>query len=160
MAPSKTAKTSAPTAKAASVKKEKIFHPGSRKASQLARAQLRKDKVAGAASKRSKRHSAKREDSGPEVFWRLKDRAPVDLYGFFYHAMPPEGVLTLPELHEIVRDVWLTRHDVELEQEKAQRRKGRPPSAKEQKLQEMKVREAEDYRTGIGEHPASSCRLV
>jgi Translation machinery-associated protein 16 len=40
-------------------KKEKIFHPESRKASQLARKQLRKSKLAEQASKRAKLHSAK-----------------------------------------------------------------------------------------------------
>jgi len=59
--------------------------------------------------------------------------------------------LSLPELHELVADVWLTRHDAELEEERAARRKGRPKSTKEQKLEEAKLREAEEYRTGIGE---------
>jgi hypothetical protein len=38
-------------------KKEKVFHPDSRKASQLSRMQLRKAKVAEAASKRTKKQS-------------------------------------------------------------------------------------------------------
>lgn len=74
----------------------------------------------------------------------------VDIYGFFYHAMPEEGVLSLEELHSIIREVWLTRYDEELESERAVRRKGRPKSAKEMKLEELKVREAETYRTGMG----------
>jgi translation machinery-associated protein 16 len=60
-------------------------------------------------------------------------------------------VLTLPELHELVADVWLTRHDAELEEERAARRKGRPKSTKEQKLEQVQLREAEEYRTGMGE---------
>jgi hypothetical protein len=40
-------------------KKEKVFHPESRKAEQLARKQLRKSKLTGQASKRKKLHSAK-----------------------------------------------------------------------------------------------------
>lgn len=36
-------------------KKEKIFHPQSRKAAQINRANVRKDKLTGAASKRSKK---------------------------------------------------------------------------------------------------------
>ena len=64
-------------------------------------------------------------------------------------------MLTLPELHELVSDVWLTRHDAELEEEREARRKGRPKSTKEQKLEEVKLREAEEYRTGMGEFPAS-----
>ena len=65
--------------------------------------------------------------------------------------MPPEDrVLMLEELHDIIKGVWLTRHDAELETEQAARRKGRPKSAKEMKLEEIKLQEAEDYRTGMG----------
>ena len=64
-------------------------------------------------------------------------------------------MLTLPELHELVSDVWLTRHDAELEEERAARRKGRPKSTKERKLEEVKLREAEEYRTGMGEQRVS-----
>ncbi|KAH9975653.1 hypothetical protein BJV74DRAFT_177985 [Russula compacta] len=125
----------APTKKPSKgAKKEKIFHPESRKAEQLARKQLRKSKLAGQASKRTKLHSTK-----------------ADFYGFFFHAIPeePGNVLTLSELHELVSDVWLTRHDVELEEERAMRRKGRPKGTREQKLEEVKLREAEEYRTGM-----------
>jgi translation machinery-associated protein 16 len=78
----------------------------------------------------------------------------ADFYGFFFHAIPEERatVLTLPELHELVSDVWLTRHDAELEEERAARRKGRPKSTKEEKLEQVKLLEAEEYRTGMGEH--------
>lgn len=71
--------------------------------------------------------------------------------------MPEEGVLTLQELHHIIQNVWLTRFDEELAEEQAARRKGRPKSAKEQKLEEIRLREAEEYRTGMGEF---SLRLV
>jgi hypothetical protein len=59
--------------------------------------------------------------------------------------------LTLSELHDLVANVWLTRHDAELEEERTARRKGRPKSTREQKLEEIKLREAEEYRTGMGE---------
>ncbi|KAF8556412.1 hypothetical protein OG21DRAFT_631643 [Imleria badia] len=120
------------SSKSKSTKKEKIFHPDSRKAAQLARTHLRKSKLAEATVKRSKKHATQ-----------------VDVYGFFYHALPPVGVLSLEELHTVVRDIWLTRHDDELEQERAARRKGRPKSTKEAKLDEIKLRETEEYRTGI-----------
>ncbi|KAI0251442.1 translation machinery-associated protein 16 [Lactifluus subvellereus] len=135
----------APTKKSPkAAKKEKIFHPESRKAEQLARKQLRKTKLAGQASKRAKLHSAR-----------------ADFYGFFFHAIPepdredgggpgtPVAVLTMPELHDLVANIWLTRHDAELEAEREARRKGRPKSTKEQKLEETKLREAEEYRTGM-----------
>jgi len=72
------------------------------------------------------------------------------VYGFFYHTIPGDGVLTLEELHHTIRELWLTRFDEELEQEKAARRKGRPKSAREIALEELKSREAEEYRTGMG----------
>jgi len=120
------------TKKSASAKKEKGFHPSSRKAGQLARKAIRQSKISNIVNDRHKRHNAT-----------------VDLYGFFYHAIPPEGVLTLDDLHEIVRDVWLTRFDEELECHRSARRSGRPKSTKEMKLEEVKLREAETYRTGM-----------
>lgn len=58
----------------------------------------------------------------------------------------------MEELHFVVRDIWLPRFDQDLEAEKASRRKGRPKSTKEQKLEEQKLRDIEEYRTGIGEY--------
>ncbi|OSD05525.1 hypothetical protein PYCCODRAFT_1443362 [Trametes coccinea BRFM310] len=114
-------------------KKEKVFHPNSRKAGQLVRTQLRKSKLAEQAKERSKKQGTQ-----------------VNIYSFFYHALPPEsGELSLEELHYIVKDVWLARHDQELEEEKAARRKGRPKSMREMKLEEQKLRELELYRTGM-----------
>lgn len=67
--------------------------------------------------------------------------------------------MTLEELHSIISDVWLPRFDFELESERAARIKGRPKSVKEMKLEEVKLREAEDYRTGLEvidlTHPAN-----
>ncbi|KAI9440738.1 hypothetical protein H4582DRAFT_2074525 [Lactarius indigo] len=140
-------------------KKEKVFHPESRKAEQLARKQLRKTKLAGHATKRAKLHSAKGKSGSFFYILSLSSVAPfeachADFYGFFFHAIPEEeaergGVLTLPELHELVADVWLTRNDAELEEERASRRKGRPKSTKECRLEELRLREAEEYRTGL-----------
>jgi translation machinery-associated protein 16 len=64
--------------------------------------------------------------------------------------MPETGIFSLEELHSVVRDVWLTRHDADLEHERAARRKGRPKSTKEIKLEDIKFRESETYRTGMG----------
>ncbi|KAI0629300.1 hypothetical protein C8Q77DRAFT_1220466 [Trametes polyzona] len=129
MAPS----TKAAAGKSSGGKKEKVFHPQSRKAGQLVRTQLRKSKLVELTKERAK-----------------KQNLQVSIYSFFYHALPPEGgVLSLEELHFIVRDVWLARHDQEIEAERAARRKGRPKSARELKLEELKLREAELYRTGM-----------
>lgn len=149
-------------------KKEKIFHPDSRKAAQLARTHLRKSKLAEATVKRFQKHAAQGQSLTPSIdrpslaLLSTIDASSlgahasiVDVYGFFYHALPPVGVLALEELHAVVRDAWLTRHDGEVEQERAARRKGRPKSMKEMKLEEIKLRETEEYRTGIGEPEAS-----
>lgn len=80
----------------------------------------------------------------------------MDIYIFFYEALPEVGEMTLPELHSIVGDVWLTRYDEELEEERRIRRKGRPKSVKEVKLEELRLREAEVYRTGMGDYHYSS----
>ena len=68
--------------------------------------------------------------------------------------------MTLEELHGIIKGIWLTRHDVELEAEQGARRKGRPKSAKEMKLEEIKLREAEEYRTGMGKRTCFSVTLI
>lgn len=57
MAPSKTGKSAATAAKKSSAKKEKVFHPQSRKADQLSRKSLRKDKMGGLATGRNKKHN-------------------------------------------------------------------------------------------------------
>ena len=59
-------------------------------------------------------------------------------------------MLTLHELHSLLRDEWLSRRDDELEEARSSRRKGRPKTAKEMKLEEIKLRETEEYRTGFG----------
>ena len=84
----------------------------------------------------------------------------MDIYSFFYAAIPAEGVLTLEDMHTIVREVWLPRYDAELEAEHASRRKGRPKSTKEQKIEELKLREAEEYRTGLGTSSKVIYRLL
>jgi translation machinery-associated protein 16 len=170
----------APTKKSPkTAKKDKVFHPESRKAEQLARSQLRKSKLAGQASKRAKLHSLRGKFCPSEKYKPKKKGltkkglmrksscfffffSAADFYGFFFHAIPElnededgdsagSAVLTLSELHDLIANVWLTRHDAELEAEKVARRKGRPKSTKEQKLEEAKLREAEEYRTGMGE---------
>jgi translation machinery-associated protein 16 len=66
------------------------------------------------------------------------------------HALPPEApCLTLEELHGLVKDVWLTRHDPSLQKEQSLRRQGRPKSSKEDQLEEWKRQDSEEYRTGL-----------
>lgn len=113
-------------------KKEKVFHPSSRKASQLATAALRKARLWELVSQRGQ-----------------KRQMLAEMYSFFYYSLPNKGALTMEELHQLVRDVWLTRNDEELKKERAARRKGRPKSIKETKLEELQFRENELYRTGM-----------
>ncbi|TFK71634.1 hypothetical protein BDN72DRAFT_837355 [Pluteus cervinus] len=113
-------------------KKEKVFHPSSRKAGQLARKALRKGRLTDLSAKRGH-----------------KDHSVADFFGFWFHAIPDEGVLSLDDIHQLIQDVWLVRFDEELEIEKAARRKGRPQSTKELKLEEIKLQESELYRTGM-----------
>jgi hypothetical protein len=80
----------------------------------------------------------------------------ADVYGFFFHSLPDKGTLTLEELHNLIADVWLKRFDEELETERAARRKGRPKSTKEVKIEDMKGREEAEYRTGMGAEISSS----
>lgn len=47
------------SAKSAKAKKEKVFHPESRKAQQLARNALRRDKRSNQSSKRSQKHDSR-----------------------------------------------------------------------------------------------------
>lgn len=153
MAPSpKTAKTAQ---KGGKRKAEKVFHPLSRKADQMNRTMVRKVKLSVNQSKRHKRVA----NQGASSFSTSGCRdnvLKVDIHSFFYHALPDESelprgsALSLEELHELIRDVWLCRHDGDIEQEKIARRKGRPKSTKEVKLEEEKQRGAEIYRTGMG----------
>jgi translation machinery-associated protein 16 len=85
----------------------------------------------------------------------------ADKIGFFYHALPPEvEALTLEQFHEIVTDLWLTRHDEEIKAEENSRRKGRPPSTKEVSLKALKARDTEDYRAGLGMSSDRLCFFV
>ncbi|KAG8764097.1 hypothetical protein FRC11_005507 [Ceratobasidium sp. 423] len=134
MAPAAKSATKTPASKPGKKPpKEKVFHPQSRKAGQLERAQLRKSKLADASSKRGKNLVAK-----------------ADRYAFFFHALPPNvPSLSLPEIHDIIQSVWLVRHDGPLQAEQSSRRPGRPPSARELALLELKRQDEEAYRTGL-----------
>ena len=156
MAPSKKSPTKSASSSSKKQKREKLFHPQSRKAGQLVRTHIRKSKLEDLA----RRRSHKQASQGAGTFFlrvsfgiRVPDPTvvfSVDTHEFFYLALPPEGELSLDELHLIVRDIWLPRHDTDLEQERTKRRKGRPKSTREMQIEELKVREAEEYRTGFG----------
>ncbi|KAF7370667.1 hypothetical protein MSAN_00699700 [Mycena sanguinolenta] len=99
----------------------------------------------------------------------------LELYAFFHAALPPppveavsapgtadeipvdgaetkaeraEEALTLPALHAMAQ-AWVARNDGALAEEQAARRKGRPKSAKEMRIEELRLREQDIYRTGM-----------
>lgn len=133
--------------------KEKLFHPQSRKAAQLERAHLRQHKLTSAKSKRGK---VQNERSWSFRFpfsgdHHANDMSVDDRFVFFHHALTSDvPSLTLPEIHDIIKDVWLHRHDVAIAEEAATRRKGEPRSSKEDKLLAAKEADKEEYRTGLG----------
>ncbi|KAJ7623276.1 hypothetical protein FB45DRAFT_925145 [Roridomyces roridus] len=119
-------------------KKEKVFHPDSRKAGQLARNALRKGKLGNLRTKRTKKASTL-----------------LEMYKFFHAALPPpimedseNEALTLPQLH-MISQAWVARNDEVLAEERATRRPGRPKSAREMRIEEVRLREQETYRTGM-----------
>lgn len=136
-------------------KKEKIFHPSSRKAGQLARTAIRKGRLGNLTTQRHhKTNNIGEFGSSILVLAGLISLRIVDHFSFWFQAIPGEGVLTLDGLHQIVQDVWLTRWDEALEAERTARRKGRSKSVKELKLEETRLQESELYRTGMGESPS------
>lgn len=144
--------------KSAGTVKEKIFHPNSRKAGQLERASLRKNKLASASSKRSKVQIEKGalydlpQPLKIGVIPPIYASSVADRFGFWFHALPPDTkALTLAELHELVTNDWLPRHDEGILSEQSSRRKGRPSSKREIELKALKIKEEQDYRAGLGE---------
>ncbi|KAF7309730.1 hypothetical protein MIND_00344800 [Mycena indigotica] len=113
-------------------KPEKIQHPDSRVAAQHVRRAARKDRLADLRSK-AKSKAATR----------------LEFYSFIQSRLPPDSTyLSLPEIHAILA-VWVSRHGAEISLEQTARRKGRPKSAKETKLEEVQLREVENYKTGV-----------
>jgi translation machinery-associated protein 16 len=91
--------------KSTSAKKEKLFHPSSRKAGQLARKAIRQTKLSSILHDRHKKHNTSGTSQIRLVFSTVVHALLlVDLYGFFFNAIPDEGVLTLGELRQLVQD--------------------------------------------------------
>ncbi|CDZ96886.1 Translation machinery-associated protein 16 [Phaffia rhodozyma] len=109
-------------------------HPGSRRAGQMDRIVLRKAKLSKASQARAKSTSQRLE-------------RPL----FFHHSLsePPFECHTLQGLHDLISEVYLTRWDDELETLRKERRAGRPKSKREDDLEEIKRREAQEYESGF-----------
>jgi len=139
----------APSTKKAG-KKEKVFHPSSRKARQLNRKVVRSEKLRSLRKERIEKQGNDGLCLHSLSNTHLYLVYTANIYAFFYHLLPEEGALTLEELHELVRDVWLVRREEELAAEIAARRPGRPKSKRQIELEDEKAREWEEYRTGLG----------
>lgn len=115
-------------------KKSGPTHPYSRRATQLARVHLRKDKLTQAKAVRNRSSSAKVDRLSTLIL------------------MLPDNVDCLPDLvsvHTFVKSAFLTRHDDEIAQLESDRRPGRPPPKRLQELKDLKVKELQDYNDGI-----------
>lgn len=76
----------------------------------------------------------------------------ADRFGFWFYALPPDvKALTLPEMHGMVAELWLKRHNEAILGEESARRKGRPPSKREIELKALKIQDEQEYWTGIGD---------
>ncbi|CDS82475.1 uncharacterized protein SPSC_03294 [Sporisorium scitamineum] len=115
-------------------KKSGPTHPHSRRATQLARVAHRKDKLNHAKSVRSRSSSAK-----------------VDRLSTLVLLLPDEidALPDLPSVHEFISQNFLTRHNDELQELKAERRPGRPPLKREVELKELIAKEAQEYQEGF-----------
>lgn len=71
---------------------------------------------------------------------------------FFHHSLPeaPFECHTLESLHELISEVYLPRFDEELAALRRERRAGRPKSKREDELEEVNRREAQEYESGFG----------
>lgn len=115
-------------------KKSGPTHPHSRRATQLARVAHRKDKLNQAKSVRSRSSNAKVDRLSTLIL------------------MLPDDADALPDLaavHSFVTKNFLTRHNDELQELKAQRRPGRPPHNREIELKEIIAKEAQEYDEGF-----------
>ncbi|KAJ7066711.1 hypothetical protein C8F01DRAFT_980969 [Mycena amicta] len=109
-------------------------HPDSRVATQRLRRGIRNERMADLRSKAKSKASTR-----------------LEFYAFMYGRVPPDSessTLSLPEMHVILQ-AWVSRHEPDISAEQAARRKGRPKSVREMRLEEARLREHENYRTGI-----------
>lgn len=115
-------------------KKSGPTHPYSRRATQLARISLRKDKLTHAKAVRGRSSSAKVDRLSTLIL------------------MLPDTLESLPDLasvHTFIQSAFLTRHDDEIKQIGSERRPGRPPPKRLQELKDLKEKEQQDYSDGI-----------
>ncbi|KAG0263047.1 hypothetical protein DFQ27_001979 [Actinomortierella ambigua] len=116
------------------IKNKETMHPSSRRAQQVMRVVLRKDRL-------EQRHRERVHLSNPiaeRILW------------FRYAVSDEIESLTRPEMHQLI-DEYLARNNEELEQLKALHRPGkvRPKAAREDLLAALIEREHKEYVSGI-----------
>jgi hypothetical protein len=81
---------------------------------------------------------------------------------FFHLSLPPAPfeAYDLPSLHELIKDVYLTRNDEELDELKKARRPGRPKAKREIEIEEIKRKENAEYENGFGKLFPFASRLL
>ncbi|KAI9012303.1 hypothetical protein DFJ74DRAFT_683242 [Hyaloraphidium curvatum] len=114
------------------VKNPEQAHPYSRKATQLARATLRTEKIAKQAAMASKQRSKAAE----RLVW-------------FKFALPDEvAVASRGDLHELIA-MYIARNDDQIEALTKQLRKGRPKPSKLANLEALRQSELDEYNVGV-----------
>ncbi|BFZ63603.1 translation machinery-associated protein 16 [Saitoella coloradoensis] len=113
--------------------KQDEIHPSSRRFTQLNRVVLRDDKLA---RMNHLRHKSKNNHVSRAIVFKL--------------ALEQAKATTFTEaqIHDVIQQ-YIARKDVELAEEKAKRRPGRPPSAKQQQLTMSIEQEKKEYETGF-----------
>ncbi|WVF69317.1 hypothetical protein IAT40_004093 [Kwoniella sp. CBS 6097] len=114
------------------IKGKEGLHPGSRKAAQLTRVNLRTDKL--------KQQAKARKD-----YAEAKLQRPL----FFLHSLTSPHPLSLPSLKALITEVYIARHDDRINELMGERRPGRPKSKELMELEEVKKREMAEYETGM-----------
>ncbi|SAM81423.1 uncharacterized protein UBRO_03003 [Ustilago bromivora] len=115
-------------------KKSSPTHPFSRRATQLARVAHRKDKLTQAKAVRNRSSNAKIDRLSTLIL------------------MLPDDIDALPDLatvHSFITGNFLTRHNYQLDQLKADRRPGRPPHKRELELKQIIALELQEYKQGF-----------
>ncbi|CAD6582834.1 MAG: hypothetical protein TREMPRED_003403 [Tremellales sp. Tagirdzhanova-0007] len=108
------------------------LHPGSRKAGQLTRVQLRTAKL--------QNQTKHRKDASATKLHR-----PL----FFLHSLTSAHPLSLRSLRALISEVYLTRYDLRIAELDNERRAGRPSSKEYTELVETRRREAAEWETGF-----------
>ncbi|KAG0257073.1 hypothetical protein BG011_004182 [Mortierella polycephala] len=117
-----------------SIKNKDMIHPSSRKAQQVMRVVLRKDRL----DHRQKIRATNSFSQSDRVLW-------------FRHAVPEDAVALTREQHHDLIDEYLSRHDEEYESLKALHRPGkvRPKAAREDMLVAIMSKERQEYASGF-----------